>query len=46
MEKTKYFKTNPNLKQYLSTNPALQKIVQGKLYPSEDNCTLENTGNK
>jgi hypothetical protein len=34
------------LKQYLSTNPALQKILEGKLQPKKDNYTKENTGNK
>ena len=34
------------VKQNLSTNPALQKALEGKLKPKEDNHTTENTKNK
>ena len=33
-------------KQYLSTNPALQRILEGKLQHNEANKTQENTRNK
>lgn len=40
MDKTKYLKTK--FKHYLSINPALQKTLEGKLQPKEDNYTQEN----
>jgi hypothetical protein len=33
-------------KQHLFTNPALQKILEGKLQPKNDNYIKESTGNK
>jgi hypothetical protein len=32
--------------QYLSTNPALQKVLEGKIQSKEANYTQENTKNK
>ena len=45
MEKTRYFKTNPNLDVMVSTNTTLPKILEGKLQPKEDNYIQEKTGN-
>ncbi|MBV2150708.1 hypothetical protein KRZ98_21140, partial [Sphingobium sp. AS12] len=33
-------------KQYISTTPALQKVVEEKLHPNEHNYTHKNTGNR
>jgi hypothetical protein len=38
---TKVFHDKPKSTQYLSTNPALQKIVDEKLKHKERNCVLE-----
>jgi hypothetical protein len=46
MEKTRYFRRNPSSKKYLFTNLGLQKIIEGKLQPKEDNYIQENIGNK
>jgi hypothetical protein len=40
MEKTKFSKTKPNLNN-LSTNPALQRIIEGKVQHKEGNYTQE-----
>jgi hypothetical protein len=45
MEKTRYFKINPNSKSQ-STSQALQKILEEKLQQKEDNYMQENQGNK
>jgi hypothetical protein len=45
MENTRYFKTNANSNN-LFKHPALQKILEGKLHPMEDNNIQENTENK
>jgi hypothetical protein len=37
------FQEKYKFKQYLSTNPALQKILEGKLQPKEDNYIQENS---
>ena len=45
-EETKIFHTNKTkFKQYLSTNPALQRILEGKLQHKEGNYTQDNTRN-
>ena len=41
----KIFHDKVKFKQYLSTNPALQKIWEGKLQFTEVNYIYENTGN-
>jgi hypothetical protein len=38
MEKKKIFHDNVKFKQYLSTNPALQKVVEGKFQNKSVNC--------
>jgi hypothetical protein len=38
---TKIFHDKTKFAQYLSTNPALQKIIDGKLQHKEGNYTLE-----
>ena len=38
---TKVFHDKPKLTQYLSMNPALQRIIKEKLQHKEGNCTLE-----
>jgi hypothetical protein len=35
---TKIFQEKPKFKHYLSTNPALQRILEGKLQHKEDTC--------
>jgi hypothetical protein len=42
----KIFHNKTKFKQYLPTNPALQRILKGKLQPNEGNYTQENTRNK
>jgi hypothetical protein len=42
---TKIFCDKTKFKQYLSTNPALQRILEGKLLYKEGNYTQENTRN-
>ena len=39
---TKIFQDKAKFKQYLSTNPALQRIVDGKCQHKEGNYMLEN----
>jgi hypothetical protein len=43
MEKTRYSmkKKKNKFTQYLSTNPPLQRIINGKLQNKEENYTLE-----
>jgi hypothetical protein len=41
MEKPSYSMTKPNLHNYLSTNPALQRIIDRKLQNKEEKYTLE-----
>jgi hypothetical protein len=41
---TKIFQGKTEFKQYLSTNPTLQRILEGKLQHKEDTCTKERTG--
>jgi hypothetical protein len=41
----KAFQDKTKFKQYLSTNPTLQKVLEGKLQPKEVNYTQENTRN-
>jgi hypothetical protein len=41
MEKTKIFQDKTNFTQYLSTNPALKRIIDGKHQHKEGNYTLE-----
>jgi hypothetical protein len=43
--KTKIFHDKTKFTQYLSTNPALQRIIDGKLKHIEGNYTLENSRN-
>jgi hypothetical protein len=42
----KIFHNKAKLKQYLSTNQVLQKILEGKLGPKEINYTQKNTESK
>ena len=42
---TKVFHDKNKFTQYLSTNPALQRIMNGKHQPKEGNYTLEKAGN-
>jgi hypothetical protein len=39
--KTRVFHDKTKFTQYLSTNPALQRIIKGKLQHKEGNCALE-----
>jgi hypothetical protein len=39
MEKPRYSMTKSKFKQYLSTNPALWRILEEKLQPNEANYT-------
>jgi hypothetical protein len=39
------FQDKLKFKNYLSTNPAQQKILEGTLKPKEHNFIKENTGN-
>jgi hypothetical protein len=41
MEETKVFYDKTKFTKYLSTNPALQRIIKGKLQHKEGNETLE-----
>ena len=41
----KIFHDKAKFEQYLSTNPALQKVLEGKIHPKEANYTQNNTGN-
>jgi hypothetical protein len=41
MEKPKYSNDKTKFTQYLSMNPALQRIIKGKLQHKEGNHTLE-----
>ena len=41
--KTKIFQDKTIFKQYLSTNPAQQRILEGKLQHKEGTCTKERT---
>ena len=45
-EENKTFYDTVKFKQYLFTNPALHKVLEGKPGPKEVNYTHENTGNK
>jgi hypothetical protein len=45
-KENKIFKDKFIFKQYLSTNTALYKILEGKLPPKEDNYIQENTRTK
>jgi hypothetical protein len=36
---TKIFQDKTKFKQYVSSNPALQRILEGKLQHKEDTCT-------
>jgi hypothetical protein len=40
---TKIFQDNTKVKQYLSTNPGLQRFLEQKLQHKEDTCTKERT---
>jgi hypothetical protein len=40
---TKIFQDKTKSKQYLSINPALQRILEGKLHQKEGTCTKERT---
>ena len=42
----KIFHEKMEFKQYLFTNPALQKILEGQLQPKEVNYTQVNTGDE
>ncbi|MBV2135169.1 hypothetical protein KRX52_20585 [Pseudomonas sp. MAP12] len=42
----KIFHDKNRFKQYISTNPALQKVLEGKLQLNENNYTHKNTGNR
>jgi hypothetical protein len=42
-EETKIFRDKTRFKQYLSTNPALQRILEGKLQHKEGTYTKEKT---
>ena len=44
-EESKIFHEKNKFKQNLSTNQAIQKILEGKLQPKE-NCSHRNTGNR
>ena len=43
---TKIFCDKNKFKQYLSTNPALQRILEAKFQQNECNYTQENTRNE
>ena len=43
-EKKIFHEKKNRFKQYLSTNPALQKVLEGKLQPKEVNCAQKNKG--
>jgi hypothetical protein len=45
-KESKIFCDITKFKQYLSANPSLQKILEGKSQPKEINYTQENTGDK
>jgi hypothetical protein len=40
---TKILQDKTKFKQYLSTNPGLQRILEGKFQYQEDSCTKEST---
>ena len=42
----KIFHDKAKFKQCLSSDPALQKVLEGKLQPKEATCTDKNTGNR
>jgi hypothetical protein len=42
-EENKIFQEKTKFKEYLSTNLALQRILEGKLQHKEDTCTKEKT---
>ncbi|MBV2133994.1 hypothetical protein KRX52_14530, partial [Pseudomonas sp. MAP12] len=42
----KIFHDKTRFKQYVTTNPALQKVLEGKLQPKEINYTHKNIGNR
>ena len=42
----KIFHDNTRFKHYVSTKPALQKVLEGKPLPKEANYTHKNTGNR
>ena len=46
MERTRCFNDKVKFKQYLSTNPALHKVLEGQLEAKEDNYTHEFMENK
>jgi hypothetical protein len=39
----KIFQVKTKLRQYLSTNPVLERTLEGKLQHKEDTCTKERT---
>jgi hypothetical protein len=41
MEKPRYFHDKTKFTQFLSTNPALQRIINGKLKQRRGNYTIE-----
>jgi hypothetical protein len=45
MEKPRYSKTKTKFKQYLSTNPAPQRIIEGKVQHKVGNYTQEKARN-
>jgi hypothetical protein len=45
-QENKIFQNKTKFKQYLSTNPALQRILEGKLQHKEDTCTKKQKQNK
>lgn len=38
--------TKNRFKQHVSTNPAIQKVLEGNPQPKEGNCIHKNTGNR
>ena len=42
----KIFQDKTRFKHYVATNPALQKVLEGKLQPKEINYTHINIGNR
>ena len=42
----KIFHEKTRFKQYISTNPAIQKVLEGKLQPKEVNYNQKNIGNR
>ena len=39
-EKTKIFQDKNKFKQFVATNPALQKVIEGKSQPKESNIAI------